>query len=1109
MHILVLLLLLAGVVFGSVELTQKEKEYLKNNPVIHVGYIDSMEPLLIKTSDQTYSGVVPDIMALISKKLHIQVKYSIDNWDKTLQNASQSKIDMIPLMNPQIASQYGLLNSGEVFTFIINVYLNKTNDISVNSIKDLYGKKVAYNSTIKIFEKFFKPHMKNIEFVKTKNNLDSLLLLENKKVDAVIGFHINNYLLAKYFLSDIYQAYTIDEFVMPAISAIAPNKPILQSIISKTIASFTNKEKDTIVQKWLGDHTFKSQGENRFQYNFQTDNNYTFIYLLLLALALFLGYLAYEQKKSNEVNYTIQRQVLIVTLLLIVILGYLISNIINEEKQSGHIINTSGKQRMFSQQIMLYAHKYNHNFDIETLNTYIKLINNMEHDRNILLKYAKTNEAHTLYYQDPDIHSLVMEYLNSHKEYIKNPTEEKLWQLFKMSKTLLPVLGGAVKYHENFASSQVDKIMVYIWIVLAMITIIALFEFLHIFNPLVQSLQIKNNEISKANKKYFTLLEYASDAVFILSEDDGRLIRHNKMVENLLGYNEEEMKDLSVLDWDREIKTKEQYQEIIKNVGFSPIVLNRIHTKKDGSTYLAEINAVRIKEDNEEFIYASVRDITEEHEKELNLLHEKEKLEKLTHNVPGVVYKFKLFTDGHTSFLYASNNIYNIYGVKAEEVKDDASKVFSVIHGDDLQRVSNSIEYSQRHLTTWINEYRVNHPIKGEIWVKGQANPERQEDGSTIWYGYIYDITDLKKAEQIIQNEQEKLLIAADSANMGIWELNLETYGLIWNDKMVEIYELDKNISENKYAIWRDCVNPNQIEEVERLVAHSIENHQRFDTEFEIITPSGKKHIKAYGIVRYDINNKAISMIGVNIDISNIKEKENQLLHHQKMASLGEMIGNIAHQWRQPLTVITLHATGLIYRQQVGELDEKSIIESAQKINDQSQYLSRTIDNFANFIKDTRDKKIMTFDLFDEFKDTINVVQDALKNNHIELITDCESIKDIQVTKARGELSQVLINIINNAKDAIKENRQEKGWIKLSASKKESSIFITIEDNGGGIPEEIIDNIFEPYFTTKYKSQGTGLGLNIAYRIINESLGGEISVQNAKEGARFIINLAV
>ena len=227
--------------------------------------------------------------------------------------------------------------------------------------------------------------------------------------------------------------------------------------------------------------------------------------------------------------------------------------------------------------------------------------------------------------------------------------------------------------------------------------------------------------------------------------------------------------------------------------------------------------------------------------------------------------------------------------------------------------------------------------------------------------------------------------------------------------------------------------------------------------------------------------------------------QERALIEQSKLASMGEMIANIAHQWRQPLSMISTAATGTIVQMESNMLSQEQILGKLETINDQAQYLSQTIDTFQNYLKEKKERRIVN--LQTRIQKAIDIVSINLKNSFISLETNINEIEQIEYELVVGEFVQVLINILNNAKDALVKNSDEDKWIRILLLKESQKIVVSIEDNGGGIEEDILPHIFEPYFTTKNKSQGTGLGLYMSHQIVTQSLRGKIYAQNTKVGS--------
>lgn len=232
--------------------------------------------------------------------------------------------------------------------------------------------------------------------------------------------------------------------------------------------------------------------------------------------------------------------------------------------------------------------------------------------------------------------------------------------------------------------------------------------------------------------------------------------------------------------------------------------------------------------------------------------------------------------------------------------------------------------------------------------------------------------------------------------------------------------------------------------------------------------------------------------ISALVDVSEVKKKEQLLMQQNKMAAMGEMIGNIAHQWRQPLNIISTTATGIKLQMEYDkEFNAEMAIKELDKLNNTVQHLSQTIDDFRNFFKQDKEKR--TFSIKSILEKNIHLLEGMLEANRIELIY--EEVENILITNFENEFLQALINIIYNAKDVLSKQEEER-FIFVNVRKKDNQVEISIKDNGGGIDDSIIEHIFEPYFTTKHKSNGTGIGLYMTHQIIVEHMMGDILVQN-------------
>ena len=238
-----------------------------------------------------------------------------------------------------------------------------------------------------------------------------------------------------------------------------------------------------------------------------------------------------------------------------------------------------------------------------------------------------------------------------------------------------------------------------------------------------------------------------------------------------------------------------------------------------------------------------------------------------------------------------------------------------------------------------------------------------------------------------------------------------------------------------------------------------------------------------------NVNKRLSVRIKKTVEVS--QEKDRILAQQQKMISMGQMIENIAHQWRQPLSLITTNASALKLKQQMNILKDDELLTAVDKIVNTSKYLSQTIDDFRHFFKPQKNKEVFSLD--NSIKKAIEIVKDNLDNKNIKLIINT---KDIQVFAYESEFIQVLINILNNSKDAFEDKVLEEKLIFINLKVLKKKVYLEIYDNALGIPQEILDKVFEPYFTTKHTSQGTGIGLYMSKEIIERHMNGDIFINN-------------
>jgi signal transduction histidine kinase len=238
--------------------------------------------------------------------------------------------------------------------------------------------------------------------------------------------------------------------------------------------------------------------------------------------------------------------------------------------------------------------------------------------------------------------------------------------------------------------------------------------------------------------------------------------------------------------------------------------------------------------------------------------------------------------------------------------------------------------------------------------------------------------------------------------------------------------------------------------------------------------------------------------------VNEVRDKDKVLVQQSKMAAMGEMIGAIAHQWRQPLNSLALNIQLLEDMVEDGECTQENIEKFVDKNMQTIQFMSQTIDDFRNFFR--KDKEAVEFNIKEAILKTINLQKAQLNNHNIEITTN---LIDAYIKGYKNEFMQIILNLISNAKDAILERREKigdfEGKIEVYNRVLDDKIIVGIKDNGGGIPDEIKERIFEPYFTTKEEGKGTGMGLYMVKEMV-ERMKGKIEFRNVDDGVEFIIS---
>ncbi len=482
--------------------------------------------------------------------------------------------------------------------------------------------------------------------------------------------------------------------------------------------------------------------------------------------------------------------------------------------------------------------------------------------------------------------------------------------------------------------------------------------------------------------------------------------------------------------------------------------------------------------------------------KKLQMIHEKNLLIQKTQTKFQTLFEESLdgilLMDPHTQqFLEFNHHAFEMYGYTSDE--------FALLTAKDLETLEDEeqiLATQKKILENGWDRFTTKHKTKtGEIKDIIVNVRAIVLDNKDLFHVTFHDITEMRKQAELIEQQKEEFEAIFKYSKDGIAIIDLQSRFLNFNDAYMNITGYRREELLQKSCM--ELTTPTDRERSKRLLELVIETGYFENFEKTCIT-NGGKYISVNMSFSLMPDRKRILL--VTKDVSSLKLFESQA----KLASMGEMIGNISHQWKQPLTAISASSGAMRIHTHLNVLNLEKINTFLDGIDSNVEYLSKTIEVFRNFVTEKKEKARVKFST--RLFVIRSIVGSMLKNNHItynEILPEIE----IEFETIVGELDQVIINIINNAKDILIAKAIENPMIELRGSLVGQKFLITIEDNGGGIPLDAMSKIFEPYFTTKHQSQGTGLGLHMSYKIVTENLQGKIYAANTQRGAKFFIEL--
>ena len=612
------------------------------------------------------------------------------------------------------------------------------------------------------------------------------------------------------------------------------------------------------------------------------------------------------------------------------------------------------------------------------------------------------------------------------------------------------------------------------------------------------------------NRQFIHVLNQTINEIHVFRLDDFHFTYANNSALTALGYTLNEMKQLTPVDIAGNIGSVEDIRKVIKPLlegKVSRLYIETEHIRKDGTLYPTETRLQLIELENVRYGIAMSLDISDKKRSEEALKKSQEDYKLLTDNVLDLIWKMNMDFE----FTYVNPAIETILGFSAEEFV--GTKLYEHCSKEEFAKIEVNISEmirSKTHegVTLEAVMYRkdgseITAQVNGKLIFDNASNPIGIQGSARDFTAQAEGRKKLADAVGELEKKSNELQTILQEAPNPIMLHNENGAVLMVNNVWESLsgYSYDEIDTLDK---WMDkaCKNNKSVLRENMDKIYSLD-HKTDIGESTITTKTGDTLIWQISSAPLGFIDGKRTVVTSAMDITELKKKDELMMIQSRHAAMGEMIGMIAHQWRQPIAGIAMDANNMLLDIGLETFDCSAAEVYANDILNQTQHLSKTIDDFRNFFKP--EKAIVNIGVKAIIDETYAIVKDSLKNHGIGFTVS--NLSESEVPAYPRELMQVFVNIINNAKDSLILNRTQNPSVEIKIYEDEKYVNTQICDNGIGIDKSIFPKLFDPYFTTKDEKTGTGLGLYMSKMIIEDHLHGMIEASNQEHGACFTVKL--